>query len=63
QLYQRDRQQQGQSNGKRVVVVEDEDRIHRTSPPSNRHVVRAYVDPADDEMFVTNRFIINIYFE
>ncbi|CAM2708055.1 unnamed protein product [Rotaria socialis] len=50
QLYQRDRQQQGQSNGKRVVVVEDEDRIHRTSPPSNRHVVRAYVDPADDEI-------------
>ncbi|CAF0890601.1 unnamed protein product [Rotaria sp. Silwood1] len=50
QLHQRDRQQQGQSNGKRVIVVEDDHPVQRLSPPTNRRIIRTYANEPDDEI-------------
>ncbi|CAF2953380.1 unnamed protein product [Rotaria sp. Silwood2] len=50
QLHQRDRQQYGQSNGKRVIVVDDDHPVQRLSPPTNRRIIRTYGNEPDDEI-------------
>ncbi|CAF3654666.1 unnamed protein product [Rotaria sordida] len=50
QLHQRDKQQQGQSNGKRVIVVEDDHPVQQLSSPNNRRIIRTYKNEPEDEI-------------
>ncbi|UJR10408.1 hypothetical protein I4U23_014612 [Adineta vaga] len=49
QLYQRDREQ-GQSNGKRVILVEEDEPVEEVHPTSNRQVVRTHRTEPDEEL-------------